>query len=139
MTRYNSMGLGGKLTVSTESNNLGSVTKTDVANAEKQLGLRFKQVYVDYLLTPKEDGDHEYIGLANNGNSNNIVKVMQTLLDYGNYPSDALPLAAVGNGDYYVFNNTTGKIGYYSHVNGDTYPNEKWAKSLTAFAEFAFN
>lgn len=88
-------------------------TKEQIAQAELDLGLTFTQEYYSYLLNIGviSFGPVETYGLGVPDNSFlNIVNALCDLRAINNFPLSMIPIADIGDGHYYMYDNRTQNI-----------------------------
>lgn len=94
---------------------------TEISDAENELGLVFDKDYKEYL---SQIGlfSYEYIETYGLGvprqNYLNIIEIAQKLRPESGFQSSFLPLLNIGDGHYYVYDNTSKSIKVWASPNG---------------------
>lgn len=96
-------------------------SKASIQDLEKNLGLYLSDEYKDYLSTfgVIAYGPHETYGLGvPNDYYLNINSIYGDLSQDPTYPKKAVPLLDIGDGQYYLYDNSSCKILIWSTPNG---------------------
>jgi hypothetical protein len=81
--------------------------------AESQLGITFTSEYRTYLLDfgVISFESHETYGLGVKESSHlNIIRAVNDFRNFKGFPSSLVPLAEIGDGHYYMYNNASHKV-----------------------------
>ncbi|MCK8045343.1 SMI1/KNR4 family protein [Shewanella sp. 1CM18E] len=87
--------------------------EVQVAQAESQLRISFSPEYRTYLLDVGVISyeSHETYGLGVKESSHlNIVTALNDFRSFNGFPSSLLPLADIGDGHYYMYDNASHKV-----------------------------
>ena len=105
------------------------VTKKEIKEAEKKLGLKFNSDYKDYLLIYGivAYNGHEITGLSMDKRTNVVDCTLDELKD--NYPKDVYVIERTGMDGVIIWQSTDGII-YYS---SDNSPLTKYCESLSEY------